>query len=104
MPEPFETAKVKLVTIIAPYSLGDHIAGDLRTMGVGGFTTMKADGWGSHGPRHFGLVDGANVRFETLVSAELAQQILERVVGAFSDDAVVVFTQDVEAGPRNRFV
>jgi hypothetical protein len=104
MSEPFETAKVKLVTIIAPYSLGDHIAGDLRTMGVGGFTTTNADGWGSHGRRHFGLVDGANVRFETLVSAELATEILERVVGAFAHDAVVGFMHDVDAGPRSRFV
>jgi hypothetical protein len=104
MSEPFETAKVKLVTIIAPYSLGDHIAGDLKTMGVGGFTTMKADGWGSHGPRHFGLVDGANVRFETLVSAELAREILERVLRECAHDAVVAFMQDVEAGPRSRFV
>ncbi|HTA93797.1 MAG TPA: hypothetical protein VK745_29675 [Polyangiaceae bacterium] len=104
MSEPFETTKVKLVTIVAPYRHGDHIAADLRTIGVGGFTTMSADGWGSHGTRHLGLVDGANARFETLVSAERANEILERVVGAFAHDAVVAFTQDVDAGPRSRLV
>jgi nitrogen regulatory protein PII len=103
MSEPFETAKVKLLTIIAPFGLGDNIAQDLQTMGVGGFTSTSAHGWGRHGSRHFGLVDGANVRIETLVSAQLAQEILERVVGAFAHDAVVAFTQDVEAGPRSRF-
>jgi len=39
-----------------------------------------------------------------LVSAELAQEILERVVGALSREAVVAFMQDVEAAPRSRFV
>lgn len=95
---------MKLVTIIAPYSLGDHVASDLQALGVGGFTKTNADGWGSHGTRHFGLVDGANVRFETLVSAELAREILERVLGECAHDAVVAFMQDVDAGPRNRFV
>jgi nitrogen regulatory protein PII len=104
MPEPFETAKVKLVTIVASHGLGDHIASDLRALGVGGVTKTKADGWGSHGPRQFGLVDGANIRLDMLVSAELAQQILEHVVEKFSDEAVVAFMQTVEAVPRSRFV
>ena len=34
MSEPFETMKVKLVTIVAPYRLGDHIAADLWRRGI----------------------------------------------------------------------
>lgn len=102
--EPSETAQVKLVTIIAPHGLGDHIANDLRALGVNGFTKARADGWGSHGRRQFGLVDSANVRLETLVSAELARDILQKMVTKFSDHAVIAFMQAVEAVPRSRFV
>jgi hypothetical protein len=103
MTDPLETAKLKLVTIIAPHGLGDHIGRELRALGVGGGTQTKADGWGDHGPRQFGLVDGANIRLDTLVSADLARKILACIVAKYSGDAVVAFMQDAEAVPQSRF-
>lgn len=73
MAEAFEAVKVKLVTIIAPYELGERLASEVRGLGVRGYTVTKADGWGKDGARKFGFVDGANLRFETLVSPKVAR-------------------------------
>ena len=98
-----EIAKLKLVTILASLALGSRIASDLRALGVSGYTKTKADGWGMHGSRQFGIVDGANVRFETLVGAELGQKILHTVAANFSGQAAVAFSCDVDAVPSHHF-
>jgi nitrogen regulatory protein PII len=103
MSDGFDTAKVKLVTIIASFQLGDRIATQLRALGVSGYTKTKADGWGQHGTRQYGIVDSANVRIESLVRPELARQILQAVVANFANLAIVAFTQDVEAVPTDHF-
>jgi hypothetical protein len=103
MSDGFETAKVKLVTIIASFQLGDRIASDLRALGVSGYTRSKADGWGRHGTREYGIIDSANVRIDSLVSSELALRILHAVVANFANQAVVAFAQDVEAVPSGHF-
>ena len=103
MTDSFETAKVKLVTILASFEFGEQIADELRALGVSGYTKTKADGWGLHGSRQFGIVDGANVRIDILVGAELAQKILRVMVANFADQAMVAFSHDVEAVPIHHF-
>lgn len=103
MNDTIETAKLKLVTILASFELGNRIASDLRALGVSGYTKTKAEGWGAHGSRRFGIVDGANVRIETLVTAELAHQILHTVAANFSGQAAVAFSCDVDAVPIHHF-
>jgi nitrogen regulatory protein PII len=103
MADPFETASVRLVTIIAPVTLGDTILKDLQEVGVTGHTTAKVDGWGNHGTRQFGLNDEPNIRIDTLVSAELARTILERMDARSVLNGLVAFAQDVEAVPRRHF-
>jgi hypothetical protein len=103
MTHKLETAKVKLVTIIAPYELGDRIAKDVRDLGASGYTIARVNGWGKAGPRQYGIVDGANVCFEVIANAELAHTVLEYVVMNLSDDAVVAFVRDVEAVPSKHF-
>lgn len=98
-----QTARVKLVTIIAPCTLGDTIMSDLREVGVTGYTTARVDGQGSHGARRFGLTDEPNIRIDTLVSAELAQVILERMDARSIEHGLVAFAQDAEAVPRRHF-
>ena len=103
MSESSETAKLKLVTILASFELGGRITSDLRELGVSGYTKAKADGWGVHGARQFGFVDGANVRVDTLVSAELAYKILQIVAKNFAGQPVVAFSCDAEAVPSRHF-
>jgi nitrogen regulatory protein PII len=104
MPESHQTAKVKLVTIVAAFQLADRIASDLRNLGVSGYTKTRADGWGAHGTRQAGFIDGSNVRFDTLVPAELASAILEAVCVKFANQAVVACAMDAEAVPKGHFL
>ena len=98
----FATTKVKLVTVIVPFELGDSVANDLRTLGVSGFTTSSAHGWERHS-RQAGLTSGASVRLETLATAEMAHAIFSYVVARSSDEDLVAFAQDVEAVPESHF-
>ena len=103
MTENFEKAKVKLVTIVASFNVGDRICAELRELGVSGYTRSKVDGWGAHGARKAGFIDGANVRLETLVGAELADKVLRMIAARSADEAVVAFAVDAEAVPSNHF-
>ena len=103
MTDGIETAKLKLVTVIASFELGNRVTSELRELGVSGYTKTKADGWGVHGSRQWGFVDGANVRVDTLVTAELALKILRTVARSFAGQAVVAFSCDAEAVPGQHF-
>ena len=103
MADRLETASVKLVTTIAPITLADTLASELREIGVTGYTTAKVSGWGQHGTRRFGLSDEPNIRIETLASAELARAILSSVDARSAEHGLVAFVWDVQAVPRRHF-
>ena len=96
--------RVKLVTIVAAFETRDRVTAMLRSLGVPGFTTIRANGTGLHGPRRYGVLDGANVRIDSLVSAEVARQILERVRKEFEGDAVLAYTIDAQTIAREDLV
>jgi nitrogen regulatory protein PII len=105
MSHPLETAKLKLVTVIATSELEDRLMAALRKAGASGYTISGvSEGGGSHGPRHRGMFDTGNVRIEMLVSAEVARKMLEVIVAGYPGMSVVAFAQDVEAVPRKNFV
>jgi hypothetical protein len=103
MTDSFETAGVTLVTIVVPITLADGIVSDLRELGVTGYTTVKANGWGQHGTREFGLNDEPNLRIETLVSAKIARTILALIDAKSSDNGMIAFALYAEAVPRRHF-
>lgn len=98
-----ETARVKLVTVIAAFETEERLLKDLRGLGVKGFTLGKVDGRGLHGRRMSGLTDAPNLHVEMLVSAELGTRILERIVSRYADQPVLAFVHDVEAVPVEHF-
>jgi nitrogen regulatory protein PII len=98
-----ETAKVRLVTIIAGAELEDRLSQDLRQAGAPGQTLSRVEGRGHHGPRTVSFLDRGNVRIETLVAPTVAEKILERIVGQYAGLEIVAFVQDVEAIPRESF-
>ena len=102
--ERIATAKVKLVTIIASSELQDRIIEDLRQAGAGGYTIARASGGGLHGPRMRGMWDTGNVRIESLVSADVAERVLEHVAEAYADLPFIAFAVDVEAVPAEHFL
>ncbi|MGO9833024.1 MAG: P-II family nitrogen regulator [Polyangiaceae bacterium] len=98
-----ETAKVRLVTVIAAFELQERLVKDLRALGVKGYTLGKADGRGMHGHRMAGLADAPNMRLEMLVDRALAERVLERVVSKYADQPIMGYAHDVEAVPRDYF-
>jgi hypothetical protein len=104
MSHPLETAKIKLVTVIATSELEDRLMADLRRAGATGYTISSVNaGGGSHGPRHRGMFDTGNLRIEMLVTADVATKLLEVIVTHYKDMSLVAFAQDVEAVPRKNF-
>ena len=97
------TAKVKLVTIIGSSELQDRLIDDLRKLGATGYTISHASGGGVTGIRERGIWETGNVRIETLVPADLATRLLERVVHAYQGQSLVAFVLDVEAVPADHF-
>jgi hypothetical protein len=81
---------------VAAYELADHIARDLETLGVPGWTSTRVDGRGAHGPRRFGLLDGSNVKIETIVDRELAARVLAHVAKEFAGREVLTYAHDVD--------
>jgi hypothetical protein len=105
MSHPLETAKIKLVTVIATSELEDRLMEDLRKAGATGYTISSvSSGGGSHGPRHRGMFDTGNLRIEMLVTPDVATKLLEVVVAHYKGMSLIAFAQDVEAVPRKNFV
>jgi nitrogen regulatory protein PII len=98
-----DTAKAKLVTIIASSELVDRLEEDLLEFGAAGYTTVGASGRGRHGKRKRGAFDSGNIRLETIVRPALCERILEHLQKHYAESAMVAFAQDVEALPVARF-
>jgi hypothetical protein len=101
--KPVLPAKVKLVVVTGPFELSEHLAKDFKVLGARGFTTMTVNGSGAHGARKYGILDGANVRFEIVATPALAKKVLDHVTTAFEGQAVVAYALDCEAVPGDHF-
>jgi nitrogen regulatory protein PII len=98
-----DAAQVKVVTVILPSGLSAELINELKKLGVSGFTTLRANGYGSHGSRRYGLTDGANERIETIVSAATATKIFEYLSSHYDGLPFVAYAQDALAIPRSHF-
>jgi len=98
-----ETANAKLVTVVLPFGAADRLMNDLKDLGASGFTTVQANGFGRSGTRTFGLIEGANVRVESIVDDTLCRRILEHLEMHYAHTDLVAHVHDVEAIPREHF-
>lgn len=95
---------VRLITIVAEAVLRDRLIDDLHERGATGYTLTEAHGEGSRG-RRVGDVEGANVRIESLVSAETAEAMLARLEEAyFPHYAVVAWVEEVRVVRGDKYV
>jgi hypothetical protein len=99
----FETAKVRLVTIIAASELLSGIEAQLNQAGASGYTVMRADGRGQHGVVTAGFLGLGNVRVETLMGAADARKLMESLARDYAGRELMAFAHDVEAIPPDHF-
>jgi len=98
-----EAAQVKVVTVILPSGLSSQLIDQMKKLGVSGFTTLRANGFGTHGWRRYGLTDGANERIEAIVSAATASKLFEYLSVHFHGLSFVAYAQDAQAIPHGHF-
>ncbi len=90
-----DTHPVTLLTIVAEHVLRERLINTLQSVGVRGFTIYEVEGEGSR-HRRISEVLGSNVKIETIVSDELASQLLEILKrDYFARFAVIAYTSQV---------
>ena len=94
---------MKLLTVFASFDLEARVLGDLRALGASGYTVDSVNGRGAHGVRRYGVVDGANVRVQSLLREDVARAALRLFASDYAEEPVVAFLTDAEAVPANRF-
>jgi len=98
------TVPAKLVTIVAEPVLEEQLTVELHRLGARGHTAVPSRGAGSRGMRASDP-PGAGVRIETVVSAAVADRILEHVSARyFPHYAVIAFVADVQVVRGEKYV
>lgn len=88
--------RMKLVTIVAEPVLESRLLSSLKQLGASGYTVTEARGAGSRGTR-MGEVPGEGRRIETVVTPDVADQIMQHIAEHyFTDFAVIAYATDVE--------
>lgn len=103
-PEPVRTVALKRVTIVGEAVLEKRLVALVREAGAKGFTRLACSGEGSRGVRASDW-EGANVKLETLVSAEVANVILATLArDYFEHFAVVAYVDEVHVVRGDKYV
>ncbi|MGQ9805864.1 MAG: P-II family nitrogen regulator [Chlorobiales bacterium] len=99
-----KTVSLKLLTIIADESLQKRLIEDVKKLGAKGYTIEKAYGEGDSGER-ISQWEGENIRLELLVSAELAEKILEKLVRDYFDKySIIAYLSDAQVLRGEKFL
>ena len=89
------TVPLRLVTIVAEAVLEESLIALVREVGATGYTLSAARGEGNRG-RRLGEIPGDNVRLEVLVSATVADALVDLLAARFfANYAVVAWITDV---------
>lgn len=98
------TTRLKLVTIIGEAVLERRLLGELPGLGATGWSLGRVDGEGSRGVRSTGW-EGPNLRLEVVVSAAVADRILDHLVADYFDRfAVIAYVSDVDVVRGDKYV
>ena len=101
-----KTTDFRLVTILAEPEIATRLADEIRALGARGYSLVDGTGeWqrgrGEHGPSDF---SGPNVRIDTVVRAEVADAILERLTAAYFEHyAVFAYVSTVAVARPERY-
>lgn len=98
------TVAAKLVTIVAESVLEEQLVADVHALGARGHTVVASRGAGSRGMRASDP-PGDGVRIEVVVSAGVAERILDHVASRyFPNYAVIAFVTDVQVVRGEKYV
>jgi nitrogen regulatory protein P-II 2 len=88
--------RLKKVTIIAERVLKEPLIAILKLHGARGYTITAVEGEGSRGVRASEW-EGRNVSIDTIVSSEVADQLMAAVGERYFDDfALILYAVDVD--------
>lgn len=98
-----KTTSLLLLTIIAEDELESRLIGDLKNLGVRGYTVCPVRGEGVHGLRA-SQWEGENVKIEVIVDHHLADAIGEHVAKAyFPNFATILYLLPVQVLREEKF-
>lgn len=94
----------KLITVVCEAIARDTLAALLRDCGAKGYTVSAVEGWGAKGSRFADIPEDANIEMKTIVGAERAERILERLSAEIMPRfATVAFVTDVQVLRAEKF-
>lgn len=99
-----EKTSVVLLTIIAEHVLRERLIADVQEAGARGYTILNVEGEGSR-HRRVGDLLGANIKLETVVTSEAADQILAQLArDYFPRFAIIAYTSSVQVLRGEKYV
>jgi nitrogen regulatory protein P-II 2 len=91
------------LTVVSESLLREKLIKLMRGAGAKGFTITQADGEGSRGVRATEW-EGPNTRIETIVSAAVADRIIDQLADSYFEDyAVIAWMSDVTVWRAKKF-
>lgn len=91
------------LTVVSESLLREELLKMMRRAGAKGFTITQADGEGSRGVRATEW-EGPNTRIETIVSAAVADDIIDQLASSYFEDyAVIAWMTDVTVWRAKKF-
>lgn len=94
---------ISLVTIVAEGVLRERLLAELLRLGARGYTVGEVHGHGASGISEQ-FWTGAQVRIETLVSAEVAERIMAHLQAHYFDTyAVIAYLTEVRVARADKY-
>lgn len=94
----------KLLTIVAESALESLLIGDLKRLGVTGYTVWDVRGEGTRGKRKGDFDQSRSICLTTICQSDLAHAVLEHLAATYFEDyAIVAYLSDVQVHRGNRF-
>jgi len=91
------------LTVVSESLLREQLIKLMRQAGAKGFTITQADGEGSRGVRATEW-EGPNTRIESIVSAAVADKIIDQLADSYFEDyAVIAWMSDVTVWRAKKF-
>lgn len=98
------THPIMLVTIVAEPVLEHRLTTEITALGATGFTVLDGRGAGSRGGDRGASAPGSNVRIESLVPEDVAEQIVAMIAREYlADHSIIAYVTPVSVVRTRKF-